>query len=58
MPPDRTQIVAISGLGGDGTRETVIRLGADRYLEKESAPDQLTVVVRELAWGQAAAGSS
>ncbi len=54
----RTQIVAISGLGGDGMRETVIRLGADRYLEKESAPDQLTVVVRELARGQAATGSS
>ena len=54
----RTGIIAISGLGGKGMRDTVLGLGADRYLEKESAPDQLTVVVRELAWGQAAAGSS
>jgi DNA-binding NarL/FixJ family response regulator len=54
----RTRIIAVSGLGGNGMRDTVIGLGADRYLEKEVAADQLTVVVRELARGGTAAGSS
>ncbi len=53
-----TQIIAVSGLGGNGIGDTVIGLGADRYVEKESAPNQLTAVVRELAQGRAAAGSS
>jgi DNA-binding NarL/FixJ family response regulator len=51
----RTQIIAISGLGGDGLRDTVIDLGADRYLEKEAAADQLVAVVSELARGRGAA---
>jgi DNA-binding NarL/FixJ family response regulator len=51
----RTGIIAISGLGGDGMRETVIGLGADRFLEKESAADQLAAVVSELARVRAAA---
>jgi NarL family two-component system response regulator LiaR len=54
----RTGIIAISGLGGDGIRDTVIGLGADRYLEKGSAADQLAAVVSELARVRAAAGSS
>ena len=55
----RTGIIAISGLGGDGTRETVIRLGADRYLEKGSAAaGELAAVVSELARVRAAADSS
>src|ERR1700733_7163886 len=33
-----TQIIAISGLGGNGIGDTVIGLGADRYVEKESTP--------------------
>jgi DNA-binding NarL/FixJ family response regulator len=51
----RTGIIAISGLGGDAMRETVIGLGADRFLEKESAADQLVAVVSELARVRAAA---
>jgi two-component system response regulator NreC len=54
----RTGIIAISGLGGNGMRDTVIGLGADRYLEKEAAPDQLIAVVSEVARGRAAADSS
>ncbi len=54
----RTGIIAISGLGGDGMRDTVIGLGADRYLEKESAPGQLAAVVSELTRVRAAADSS
>jgi DNA-binding NarL/FixJ family response regulator len=54
----RTGIIAISGLGGAAMRDTVIGLGADRYLEKESATDQLAIVVSELARVRAAAGSS
>jgi DNA-binding NarL/FixJ family response regulator len=54
----RTGIIAISGLGGDGMRDTVIGLGADRYLQKESAADKLAAVVSELARVRAAAGSS
>lgn len=54
----RTGIIVISGLGGVGMPDTVIGLGADRYLEKESASDQLAAVVSELARVRAAAGSS
>jgi DNA-binding NarL/FixJ family response regulator len=54
----RTGIIAISGLGADRMRDTVIGLGADRYLEKDSAADQLAAVVSELARVRAAAGSS
>ena len=53
----RTGIVAISGLGGNGMRDTVIGLGADRYLEKEAAADQLIAVVSEVARARAAADS-
>jgi DNA-binding NarL/FixJ family response regulator len=53
----RTGIIAISGLGADRMRDTVIGLGADRYLEKDSAPDQLAAVVSELARVRAATGS-
>jgi DNA-binding NarL/FixJ family response regulator len=54
----RTRIIAISGLGGDRMRDVVTGLGADRYLEKESAADKLAAVVSELARVSAAAGSS
>jgi DNA-binding NarL/FixJ family response regulator len=54
----RTGIIAISGLGADRMRDTVIGLGADRYLEKDSAADQLAAVVSELARVRAAADSS
>jgi two-component system invasion response regulator UvrY len=54
----RTGIIAISGLGGAGMRDTVIGLGADRYLEKESGADKLAAVVRELARVRAAARST
>ena len=54
----RTGIIAISGLGGNGMRDTVIGLGADRYLEKEATADQLIAVVSEVARGRAAADSS
>lgn len=50
----RTGIIAISGLGADGMRDAVIGLGADRFLEKESAADQLAAVVSELARVRAA----
>jgi two-component system, NarL family, response regulator LiaR len=53
----RAGIIATSGFGGDGLRGTVIGLGADRYLEKESMADQLAAVVIELARVRAAAGS-
>jgi DNA-binding NarL/FixJ family response regulator len=51
----RTGIIAISGLGGDGMCDTIIGLGADRFLEKESAAHQLAAVVSELARVRAAA---
>jgi DNA-binding NarL/FixJ family response regulator len=51
----RTGIIAVSGLGGSRVRDTVIGLGADRYLEKELAADQLVAVVSELARVRAAA---
>jgi DNA-binding NarL/FixJ family response regulator len=54
----RSGIIAISGLGGEAVRDTVIGLGADRYLGKESAADQLAAVVSELARVRAAAGFS
>jgi DNA-binding NarL/FixJ family response regulator len=54
----RTGIIAISGLGGKGTRDTVLGLGADHYLEKESAAGKLAAVVRDLARVRAAAGPS
>ncbi|HEX3830510.1 MAG TPA: response regulator transcription factor [Solirubrobacteraceae bacterium] len=52
----RTGIIAISGLGGAGLRDTVIGLGADHYLEKESGANKLAAVVTELARVRAAAG--
>ena len=54
----RTGIIAISGLGGEGTRATVVGIGADRYLDKESAAGELAAVVSELARVRAAAGPS
>jgi DNA-binding NarL/FixJ family response regulator len=54
----RTGIIAISGLGEKGMRDTVLRLGADRYLEKESAAGELAAVVKDLARARAAAGPS
>jgi DNA-binding NarL/FixJ family response regulator len=54
----RTGIIAISGLGGKGMRDTVLGLGADRYLEKESAAGELAAVVSDLARVRAAADSS
>jgi DNA-binding NarL/FixJ family response regulator len=53
----RTAIIAISGLAGEGMRDTVLGLGADRYLEKELAAGELAAVVSELARVRAAAGS-
>jgi DNA-binding NarL/FixJ family response regulator len=54
----RTGIIAISGLGGQGMRDTVLGLGADRYLEKESAAGELAAVVSDLSRARAAAGPS
>ena len=54
----RTGIIAISGLGGKGMRDTVLGLGADRYLEKESAAGELAAVVSDLARVRGAADSS
>jgi DNA-binding NarL/FixJ family response regulator len=54
----RTGIIAISGLGGKGMRDTVLGLGADRYLAKESAAGELAAVVSDLAQVRDAASPS
>ncbi|MBN1128269.1 MAG: response regulator [Chitinispirillaceae bacterium] len=35
------KIIAITGYGGDDTRERVFKLGADKYLEKPVSPEKI-----------------